>query len=86
MNQEKDIKKNNNNKTNRQFSENMILKFKKIQPVKTSNLAQRRRAKIFIPTPISSERQKFNIGLPFASNISLISSRKEDSKNEEIIP
>ena len=82
MNQEKDIKKNNNNKTNRQFSENLILKFKKIQPVKTSNLAQRRRAKIFIPTPISSERQKFNIGLPFASNISLISSRKEDSKNE----
>jgi hypothetical protein len=82
MNQQLNTQKNNKNKTIRKFSENMTLKYKKIEPNKTSNLAQRKKAKILIPTPITKERQKFNNILPFYSDISLITSRKNDSKNE----
>ena len=82
MNQQLDTQKNNNNKTIRQFSETMTLKYRKIQPIKTSHLTQRKKAKILIPTPITKERQKLNYILPFHSDISLITSRKDDSKNE----
>ena len=82
MNQQLNTQKNNNNKTIRKFSENMALKYKKIEPIKTSNLAQRKKAKILIPNPITKERQTFNKILPFYSDISLITSRKTYSKNE----
>ena len=82
MNQQLDIQKNNTNKTIKKFSENMAVKYIKIQPIKTGNLSQRKKTKILIPTPFTKKRQKFNNNYPFSSNISLINSRKDDSKNE----
>ena len=82
MNQQLDSQKNNKSKTIRKFSENTTLNYKKIQPIKTSNLSQRRKAKIIIPTPITKEKQKIKYIHPFCSNISLITTRNDDSKNE----
>ena len=82
MNQQLDAQKNNKSKTIRKFSENTTLNYKKIQPIKTSNLSQRKKAKIFIPTPITKGKQKFKYILPFCSNISLITTRNDESKNE----
>ena len=53
MNQQLDIQKNNTNKTIKKFSENMAVKYIKIQPIKTGNLSQRKKTKILIPTPFN---------------------------------
>jgi len=82
MNQSLENKKYNEKaKTIRKSSENVILKYKKIQHMNRSDLIQKRKTKILIPPFISNEKQNLNYFPSFNSNISFTTSnRKFNSK------
>lgn len=67
-------------KTIRKSSENVMLKYRKIQHINRSDLIQRKKTKILIPPSISNEHQNLNYFPSFHSNISFTTSRKFDSK------